>query len=326
MKKFLLSAIAIGFLVVGIGISYLYTAFPNVPPAQGITIEGTEAQIARGKYLAEHVTLCMDCHSERDWSKFSGPITPGTYGKGGDRFDETMGFPGTFYAKNITPHNLGDWTDGEIYRAITTGVSRNGRALFPVMPYLSYGKMDPEDVKSIIAYLRTIKPIAYDAPESSPNFPMNIIIRTIPKPAKPMKKPDINADPIEKGKYLITIAACKDCHTQKDKGEYIKGMELAGGFEFEMPFGTVRSANLTPDMETGLGSWSKKKFVNRFKQHNVPVDSLQKVTDADFNTIMPWKMYSGMTQSDIEAIYAYLKTIPAVKNGVTKFTPRTKEL
>lgn len=322
MKKAILAILAIVITGITGSAIYLYTAYPDVPPAPALSVEGTDGQIERGQYLAENVVLCMDCHSKRDWSKFSGPITPGTYGMGGDLFNQDMGFPGTFYAKNITPHNLKDWTDGEIYRAITTGVSRDGTPLFPVMPYLSYGKMDPEDVKAIIAYIRTLEPVAYEPPESSADFPMNFIIRTIPKPANPQQRPD-PSDRVSYGKYLTTIAACTDCHTPQKQGKAIEGMLLAGGFEMKMPFGTIWSANITPHKKTGIGNWSKEQFVNKFKQYDLPTDSLLKVAPEDFNSIMPWQMYAGMKKEDLEAIYTYLRTIPAVDNRVTKFTPAT---
>lgn len=320
MKKIIFSILFIIILVLAGGFVYLQAAFPDVPPATEVDVEGTEQQVERGKYLAEHVAVCIDCHSTRDWSKFSGPITPGTFGKGGDIFSEELGFPGTFYAKNITPHNLGDWTDGEIYRTITTGVTKDGRPMFPVMPYPSYGKMDPEDVKSIIAYIRTLEPIEFESPESKANFPMNLILRTIPQSADPVERPNPQ-DSIAYGKYLITIGGCSDCHTPQEQGVDIEGMFLAGGFEFNAPWGAVRSSNITPHKETGIGNWSKETFVNRFKEFDVPVDSLAEVGEQEFNTIMPWQMYAGMTTEDLEAIYAYLQTVEPVENQVVKFTP-----
>lgn len=325
MKKVLFSVL--GIIVFGIvgGVIYLFAAFPNVPPPPKVTVEGTEVQVERGKYLANHVTVCIDCHSTRDWTKFSGPIQPGTFGKGGDVFNENMGMPGTFYAKNITPHNLGDWTDGEIYRTITTGVTKDGRAMFPVMPYPSYGKMDPEDVRAIIAYLRTLEPIEYESPDSKVNFPMNLILRTLPQPPNPMERPDPE-DLVSYGKYLITIGGCGDCHTPQNQGAPVEGLYLAGGFEFKAPFGTVRSANITPDKKTGIGNWSKERFVERFKQYDVPADSLPEVDEHQFNTVMPWQMYAGMTKQDLEAIYAYLQSVTPVENSVIRFTPASESV
>src|SRR5690606_39977467 len=120
-----------------------------------------------------------------------------------------------FYSKNITPANLADWTDGEIYRAITTGVTKDNKALFPVMPYKHYAMMDPEDVKDVIAYLRSLPPIENEVPESKPNFPFNSILNTIPENAKPIKKPS-PTNKVEYGRYLSYIARCPACHTRSD--------------------------------------------------------------------------------------------------------------
>src|SRR5690554_2503217 len=178
-----------------------------------------------------------------------------------------MGLPGNYYSRNLTPYNLGDWTDGELFRAITTGVNKDGKALFPIMPYLNYGKVDKEDIYDIIAYLRTLEPIEYDVPESTSNFPMNFIINTIPAPAAFTTKPD-KADKIEYGRYLVTAASCRDCHTPQINGAPIMELDLAGGFEYILSEGEIlRSANITPHERTGIGSWTEDQFVQRFKNY-----------------------------------------------------------
>src|SRR5690554_590015 len=125
MKKVLkIAGYSIGglVLVVVILLSYVSFAFPKVSAAPHMTVELTPERIARGKYLATNVLGCVECHSERDWKKFAGPLKTGTIGKGGEKFThETANFPGEIYSRNITPYNLKHWTDGEIYRLITTG-------------------------------------------------------------------------------------------------------------------------------------------------------------------------------------------------------------
>jgi len=128
-------------LVVAAIMIYVKTALPNVGEASELKIEITPERLARGKYLANHVALCTDCHSTRDWTKFAGPTVPGTSGAGGEIFDQIMGFPGSYHARNITPFGLEDWTDGEIFRAITSGVSKDGVALLPIMPYLLHSDL-----------------------------------------------------------------------------------------------------------------------------------------------------------------------------------------
>ena len=182
LVKIVVAVLVVFVLTIAGGLIYLTAGFPKAGPPPDITVEPTPERLARGAYLANHVAVCVDCHSTRDWTLFAGPVVPGTEGQGGERFGEEMGFPGTFYAGNITPHAIGDWTDGELARAITSGVNRNGEALFPVMPYPAYKTMSREDLYAVVAYIRSLEPIAGDVPARNLNFPMNLIVRTIPQP------------------------------------------------------------------------------------------------------------------------------------------------
>jgi len=322
LGKALLIILVLILVVVASGIGYLKFAQPNVGNAPNITIKSTPELVERGRYMAMHVMACMDCHSTRDFSKFAGPMVESTLGKGGDRFDPKMGFPGTFYARNITPAGLKDWTDGELFRAITTGVTKQGEPIFPVMPYHSYGRTDSTDVIAIIAYLRSIPAIENDVPASKANFPVNLIMRTMPQKASFAPKPD-TTNQVAYGQYLVTAAACQDCHTQvDDKGAFIAGTEMAGGRKFALPGGDLRSANLTSDNATGVGAWTEESFVSRFTKFRNPAEAKRSVGPQDFNSIMPWTMYSGMKDSDLKAIFAYLKTVKPINNQVEKFTPR----
>jgi Cytochrome c len=308
-------------VLAGAFLTYIRMALPNVGAAEDITVEPTSERIERGRYLANSVTVCMDCHSTRDWSKFSGPLTEGTLGKGGDRFDQSLGMPGVFYARNITPEGIARYTDGELFRVITTGVTKEGRAMFPLMPYLYYGKMDREDIYSIIAYIRSIEPIKNEVPESVPDFPMNFIINTLPKKANPQKRPD-PADQLAYGAYMVNASGCIECHTQVDKGQIIPELSFSGGREFRFPDGSVvRSANITPEPETGIGSWTKEQFIARFKAFADSAYVLPTVQPGEFNSIMPWTMYSQMKEEDLAAIFAYLQTVSPMTNKVTKFSP-----
>lgn len=318
--KVLLGIVGLLVLLVLGGYAYVMTAYPDVGPPPEIDVESTPAQIERGRNLAEHVAVCIDCHSTRDYSKFSGPIVPGSEGQGGEVFTEEMGFPGTFYARNITPHNIGDWSDGELYRLITSGVAREGDPIFPVMPYPAYGRMDTADVKAIIAYIRTLEPIDHETPASEPNFPMNVIMQLMPAPPDPIERPPAD-DTIAAGEYLVRVGACQDCHTPMAQGQSVDSMYLAGGRVFAMPGGdTLRSANITPDRSTGIGNWSARKFVDRFKQHEKSYEKVRAVPQGEFNTLMPWTMYAGMTEEDLRAIYKYLQTVPAKNNSVQIFS------
>jgi mono/diheme cytochrome c family protein len=321
MKKFF-KIIGVLLIIIILGLTglyiYLQVAFPKVSPPPDLKVETTQERLERGKYLVTHVTGCIDCHSQHNFDNFSIPVKPGTEGMGGEVFDENLGFPGTFYSKNITPSGIGKWTDGELFRAITSGVNKDGDALFPTMPYLNFGKLDKEDIYSIMAYIRTLKPIPNEVPKSSANFPMSIIIKTIPEDGTFSKRPD-KFDKVNYGKYLVTAGDCNTCHTQQKKGKPIEGMEFAGGFEFILPGGIiVRSANLTPENETGLGTWTKEQFVQKFKSFDNSEAKNIKVKAGELNTIMPWTGFAGMTVEDLESIYDYLRTLKPVKNKVVK--------
>ena len=326
MKKALkILGILLVILIIGVaGIAaYVKLALPNVGDAPNIKVEITPEKLKRGEYLANNVMVCMDCHSTRNWNEFSAPPVPGTLGKGGDVFNAEMGFPGTFYAPNITPAGIGNWTDGEIFRAITAGVRKNGKPIFPVMPHHNYGKLDEEDIKSVIAYVRTLPAIENSVPESKADFPMNFIINTIPSKAKLSAMPPA-ADSLAYGKYLATAGSCGECHTPFEKGKVIEEFYLAGGRVFELPSGTLISANITPDPETGIGNWTKEAFIQRFRAFRDSANAHQKVDFMkEYNSIMPWVMYAGMTDQDLGAIYTYLRSVKPIKQTIVKFKPRT---
>lgn len=317
MKRIVVVVLAA--LVVGAalgGLYYVKTQLPNVGPPPDSRVAGTPEQIARGRYLAHHVTVCLECHSTRDWTHFSAPPIPGTEGKGGEVFSEAAGFPGTLVAPNITPAALSHWTDGEIIRAFTSGVTKDGDPLFPLMPYRTYRFLMIEDAEAIVAYLRTLRPIDHKPPRSVLHFPTSLLVRTMPQAYHPPAPID-RSDTVGYGKYLTTIAGCVTCHTPHIQRQPIAGMQFAGGFQFVLPSGkVVQSANITPDMETGIGHWQKQYFTSRFKQF---ANATQIPLQDGMNTVMPWTMYAGMTDEDLNAIYAYLQTVPPVRNAVNRF-------
>lgn len=300
------------------GYLYLTKAYPKVSAAPDIKIEPTQERIERGRYLANSFAFCIDCHSDRQMDKFSYPVLPGTEGKGGIDYGEGAGF---VPASNITPDKetgIGSWTDGEIFRALTSGVDKDGNFLAPMMPYTLFAQMDKEDIYAIIAYIKTLKPIKNQVPEKNLKFPVNIIFRTIPSDVQNFgKKPD-GLDKIKQGEYLG--AGCKFCHSPNDKGELIPGKEFSGGVEFKMPDGSiVKSSNISPDKETGIGNMTKELFIAKFKSHldNNNLD----VKTRGFNTPMAWNFLAlTATDEDLSAIYDYLMAQKPINNKVERFT------
>jgi len=317
MRKILVAIFLLIIITPLLAMVYLRFFLPDVD-VPAVEVDITPERIQHGKYLANHVTVCIDCHSTRDWSRFSGPLEVGSEGMGGQRFGKDEGFPGTFYSRNITPYNLENWTDGEIFRAITSGVDKDNKALFPVMPYLYYGTMDKEDVYDIIAYLRSLDPIENETKKHVISFPMVFLVNTIPKEPKFSKKPP-TSDTVAYGGYLVKIAACMECHTPVKSGQIIPKKAFSGGRSFTSSKGILRSANITSDSLTGIGAWTEEAFVARFKAYDKPTREIDVMPENAVNTNMPWTMYGGMDSSDLVAIYRYLKTIKPIKNEVVHY-------
>jgi cytochrome c553 len=303
--------VVIGLCV--LALLFLEIALPaaKAGKAPALSVKVTPDVVQRGAYLANHVAVCMDCHSARDWSRYSGPPVAGTFGQGGEVFNQDMGFPGVFYSRNITPAHLKDWTDGEILHAFTAGVNKEGKALFPIMPYPYYNKMAPGDAYAIIAYLRTLTPINKAVPDRVVDFPMNLIINSIPMATDLQPMPP-KTDKKAYGGYLTMMAGCAECHTRANKGQIIEELRFAGGRTFKMPEGLLYSANITPDTLTGIGKWTEADFVNKFKFYSDSA-ALGQLKRGDKNTLMPWSMYAGMDTTDLQAIYAYLHSIKPIR-------------
>src|SRR5262245_42140427 len=119
-------------------------------------------------------------------------------------------------------------------------------------------------------------------------------------------------DPVERGRYLVAIAACSDCHTpgsllgMPDMNRFLGGSEVG----FELPnLGTFHPPNLTPDAETGLGNWTEAQIATAITTGTRPAGR-------PLEPVMPWMHYANMRPEDSMAIAAYLKTLPGVMNKV----------
>jgi hypothetical protein len=226
-------------------------------------------------------------------------------------------------AQNITPDpetGLGKWTDGEILRAIREGVDRNGDALFPMMPYMHLRTMCDEDAKSVVVYLRALKPVRNQVAGKHIDFPVNLFIKFAPKPLDgPVSAPDPN-NSVAYGKYLTTIGGCYECHTpHDDKNGLIADKPFAGGWEMRGPWGRVVTANLTPHPDTYIGQATKEAFIGRFRAFASFDPKAAPTTPPGRNTVMPWLAFAQMTDHDLGAIYDYLKTVKPIENKVKTF-------
>jgi len=306
------------------GVSYLAVKKPASRPASTERFEATPARLARGEYLVHHVAACLGCHSDHVDGRFGFPVKPGTEGQGGLAFDKKLGFPGVVAAQNITPDpttGLGAWTDGEIVRAIREGVDRNGDALFPMMPYVHFANLGDEDAKSIVVYLRTLKPIRNQVAGKHIDFPVSLFVKMVPKPLSgPVAAPDPKANYHQYGQYLVKIGGCYECHTaHDDKNQLVADRALAGGWEMRGPWGRVVTANLTPHPSTFVGRATKAEFIGRFRAFAGFDANTSPPCPRERNTVMPWLALSKMSDADLGAIYDYLHTIRPIENKVNSF-------
>ncbi|MGH9441802.1 MAG: c-type cytochrome, partial [Thermoanaerobaculia bacterium] len=299
LAKIVGSVVLVVVLIVAAGVAFIALRFPKMRPPSDEKVAATPARLERGEYLVHHVSDCLGCHSEH-FTTFAMPVKPGTEGEGGYPFDEKLGVPGVVCAQNITAdpeHGLGRWTDGEILRAFREGVDRNGKELFPMMPYRSFAEMSDEDARSVVVYLRTLPAVAHTVPKRHLNFPVNLMIKLVPRPVTaPVATPDDRVDHLAYGKYIVTIAGCKTCHTAREHGQEVKGRDFAGGWEMKGPWGRVVTANITPEEHTFVGQATKAEFISRFKAFASFTPETMPAADPGKNTVMPWLALSGMTE------------------------------
>lgn len=288
---------------------------PKARPLTNRTFERTPERLARGRYLVENFG-CFDCHGEHNWKDHNSPLIEGTRGAGYADFP-MAGLPGRIIPPNITPDSetgAGNWTDDMLARAIREGIGHDGRALFPFMPYPGFRQMSEEDLASVVVYLRSIPPVRKALPKTEIIFPVKYLIRSVPEPiTEPVPPPDLST-PVKRGQYLVTVAGCTDCHTPQAKGQPIKGLEFAGGFVLEGPWGRVASANITPD-PSGISYYDEAMFLEMIRTGYVKARII--------NQIMPWDHYRSLTEEDLKGIYAYIHTLKPVKHRVDNSEPPT---
>ncbi len=274
----------------------------------------TPERLARGQYLTEDLLGCFDCHSERDWTKDDVPLIPGTKGGGTANFP-LLDLPGKIHPPNISPDKetgAGTWTDDQLARAIREGIGHDGRALFNFMPYERFRYLSDEDLASVIVYLRSLPPVHHAVPKTELIFPVRYLIRSVPEPVTDLvPSPDLST-PVKRGEYSVRVAPCRDCHTPQVKGQPLKGLDLAGGFVLRGPWGAVASANITPD-PSGIPYYDEPLFIQVIRTGSVKARKLKQ--------IMPWWTFRGLSDEDLKAIFAYLKTVTPIKHRVDNTEP-----
>jgi hypothetical protein len=320
LRTVLWSVLGVLVLVVLGGITAVGWQIVFGPTARAVTdrkFEITAARLERGQYLTE-AAACFHCHSEHDLSVPDYPVVSGRRGAGWD-----MPIPelGKVVAPNITSDRetgIGAWTDDEIARAIQEGISRDGSALFPLMPYGNFRNLTDEDLASLIVYLRTIPAVTQVRQRSQLIFPLSVLVNVMPSPIA-AHTVVARTTPEARGEYLVrTVAGCQDCHSPSHDGNPLDGMDLGGGFELSDPgrnMAKVHAANITSD-PSGIAHYDEGMFIQVLKSGQVPGRML--------NHIMPFENFRKLTEDDLRDMFAYLKSVPPVKHRVSNTEPPTQ--
>jgi len=254
--------------------------------------------LARGKYLMNGPVACGNCHTQH--GSDLKPIASKNLA-GGWKIPSPVFVA---YPRNITPDKdtgIGSWTDAQITRAMRECVNKEGKTLGPPMPCDFYSKMADDDVKAIVAYLRTVKPVHNEVPESQYKIPL--------KPEAPVK--DVVAPPksdkVAYGRYIATIAHCMECHTPLAGPKRDLENQLgAGGFKIDYDGTIVNTLNITSDKETGIGGWTDAQ-IKRAITKGIDKDGKQLIP------LMPYPYLKNMSAEDLDALVAYLRTVPPIK-------------
>jgi cytochrome c len=288
---------------------------PKARPVTTRTFERTPQRLERGRYIATALSGCVYCHSPHDWNAPGDPIDASGLGAGGVL--PFANLPGRVVGPNITPDpetGAGRWSDDQLARAIREGIGHDGRALFPMMPYVHYRNMSDEDVASVVVYFRSLPPIRNALPSTEIIFPVKYLIRSVPQPVTaPAPEPD-KSDRVKYGAHLVDQAGCTDCHTPQDRGQPLPGMDFAGGFPFPGPWGNVASANITPD-PSGISYYDEALFLDMMHTGQVKARKL--------SAIMPVMIYKNLTDDDMKAMFAFLRTLKPLKHRVDNSEPPT---
>lgn len=266
--------------------------------------ESTPERLSRGRYLTRNALGCETCHTPRHWSIHGAPEFPGMELAG--QLLAVEDFPGTAVAPNLTPDAAATWTDDQIARSIREGIGHDERTIFPMMPYGAYKDISDEDLAAVVVYIRSVPAVHNPLPAMQVKFPVNYLVRGAPEPVtQPVPNPD-STNPLARGKYIAKFGC--GCHTIADN------LAFAGGEVLKGPWGAATSANITPDA-TGIGYYDEAGFIKALRTGYVGARQL--------NSIMPFGEFQNLTDTDLKAIFAYLRSVPPIKHRVDNTLPPT---
>lgn len=294
-----------GSVLVGIGL-LIGLAAPGAPEAGAQGPSGDLVQ--RGRYVFGAAGGC-GCHTVQGQ-----PVN-----SGGRRYDGPFG---TVWSTNITPDRetgIGAWTEAEIVAAIRLGRRPNGERLIPVHPYPVFNGMAEEDLRALVAFLRTVAPVRranrpkrITVPFFESVFLPAWLAAFAPRETPPPRAPQSG---LARGEYLVrAVGHCGECHTPRtvtyapDTSRFLAGN----------PKGPENSTvpNITPDPQTGL-TWSVEEIAEYLATGNKPDGD---VAGGLMGEVIQGTLagYKDLTREDRLAIAHYLKSVPPVRHKVGK--------
>jgi mono/diheme cytochrome c family protein len=315
VKKFIKYLLIIIGIIVIVGLAgFSFIEIRGIPSYEvkkvNFALKSTPESVERGKKIA--LLLCADCHKNNETGKLTGrPMT------------EAPKEFGNIYTQNITQdktYGIGTWTDGELVYLLRTGIKRDGKYAPPYMAKLPH--MSDEDMNAVISFLHSDDPLvtasATPAHPCEPSFLTKFLCMVAFKPFKmPEHKidmPDTNSAVLF-GKYLVFNLECFTCHSADyktdnwEEPEQSKGYLGGGNKPLSREGKIILSQNLTPDNETGIGKWTEERFIKAVKYGTMENDRALR---------FPMNPYIYLTDNEAKAIYAYLKTVPALDNKVPR--------
>ena len=315
MKKvFKILGIILGILLLIVLCGFLFINFKGIPSYETANIDyhvvSTPESIARGEKLAS--MLCAGCHMDPETGKLTGT----------QMLDAPPEF-GTVYTPNITQdkdYGIGNWTDAELLYLLRTGIKKDGKYAPPYMAKLP--NMADEDINAIISFLRSDHRLVNADPkpdqDSKPSFLTkllcNLAWKPLPMPSETIEMPDTN-DRVALGRYLAYNLECFSCHSADFKTNNFLDPPMSAGYfgggnkPLNREGKVMYTQNLTPDEETGIGSWTEEKFVKVVKHG---------IKDGEPAMRYPMPPYTQLTDDEAGAIFQYLRTIPPIKNKVER--------
>lgn len=265
--------------------------------ALGATTATAETLVERGAYLADVMT-CHNCHTPRGASGFD----VSRLLSGGQQLFDEPAFKVS--GANITPDKetgIGHWTDAQLKTFLVTGTKPDGIDAAPIMPTAFYPVLTPRDLDALVAYLRSVPAVRREIP--TPEYRVKLEREKPPYVEAQMRDADMT-DPLKRGRYLVAIAHCLECHTPRAPGGHDYASAAGkGGKLFKGPWGQVISANITSDPADGLGKWSDDEIRSAITE-GVSRDGRK------LKPPMGYASYAKMTRQDQDAIVAFLRTLP----------------